>query len=507
MALLGLALLPASAQAEQRLMTWDTESRFVDPNQIPGAHYNRPPGTPPRPNALKVNVRLPDGYDAPANAKTRYPVLFLLHGVGDGFDSWAHPAQGDLLEVAKDFPGIVVMPEGDRGFYMDAWNGGRRGDPAWERYHLDELIPLAEQKLRIAPGRSKHAIAGFSMGGQGSAYYAAQRPGYFGAVALSSAYLSIQRPTYQTAFELGSQRKSEELFGDPAAQAFYWEGHNPLALLGNLEHTRVFVAVGDGVPGTFEEAANPAANGAEMDLAEHAREFVQAARGRVRDLAYEPQQGGHFWRYWRRHLAGAIRWGLFEDVPEDPARWRFRTVSQRGAAWDYRFEFEQPPDRVQQLEREGDRLSGNGSGSVHLCAKDGGEISAALPFDQPLPKPSRPAKLALPFPSLDRAAAGGVLRARVKPVSGAGKLRVTATARRPKLGARKAKRVTIAARSIGFREGEAKTVKLRVRASGRRLLRELAGEDGRGAARVRVLARSTDCAGNKRARALTKTLR
>ena len=149
------------------MVTWEgprvAESRFVDPAAAPEGSYNEPPGVDERPNALRANVYLPDGYRA--HRKRRYPVLYLLHGQGDAYDSWVNPENGNLLETAAGFPGIIVMPEGDRGFYANWWNGGRRGSPAWERYHLDELIPLVERRLRIRRGRRWHAIAGLSMGG------------------------------------------------------------------------------------------------------------------------------------------------------------------------------------------------------------------------------------------------------------------------------------------------------------------------------------------------------
>ena len=122
---------PASAGAA-RIVTWTTTSRWVDPSKATSG-YNHP-GAPARPNALRVNVLLPDGYDE--RSSRRYPVLYLLHGVGDAYDSWALPGQGEILDVARGFPGFIVMPEADRGFYTNWWNGGRRGDPGWERYHL-----------------------------------------------------------------------------------------------------------------------------------------------------------------------------------------------------------------------------------------------------------------------------------------------------------------------------------------------------------------------------------
>src|SRR5919201_1493151 len=221
---LGAALaLPGSAWAS-RLETWVTSSRYVDPTKV---QFNGPSD---RPKALRVNVLLPDGYDG----KRRFPVLYLLHGHGDAYDSWMNPQQGDLLNVIHAFPAIVVMPEGGRGWYTDWWEGGARR-PGWESYVLDEVVPTVERRLRVLPGRRWHAIAGLSMGGEGTAYFASQLPGYFGSAASFSGVLSIQRPEWPAGMDTQGERH-QDVFGDPDAQRFYWTGHNPTALAQNLRY-------------------------------------------------------------------------------------------------------------------------------------------------------------------------------------------------------------------------------------------------------------------------------
>ena len=170
LAVAALAIGSPVASAAQ-VVTWTAPSKFVDP--AGPTPFNRPPGVPPRPNALRVNVYLPDGYDG----HHRFPVLWLLHGHGDAYDSWVNPKQGDFLRIAKGFRAIVVMPEGAQGWYTDWWNGGRR-TPGWESYYLLELMPLIERRLRIMPGRANHAIAGLSMGGEGTAFFA-ELQGFF----------------------------------------------------------------------------------------------------------------------------------------------------------------------------------------------------------------------------------------------------------------------------------------------------------------------------------------
>ena len=366
-----LALLAAAAPAQaSQLVTWTTTSRYVDPAQ---QDFNGPP----RPKALRVNVLLPDGY----TPSRRWPVLYLLHGHGDAYDSWANPKNGDVARVAKGFPGIVVMPEGARGWYVNWWRGGRRAGPAWERHHLDELIPLVERRLPILRARRWRAIAGLSMGGEGALFYASQRPGYFGSAASFSGAISIQRPEWPAGFDTQGERH-DDVFGDPAAQRFYWSGHNPTALAGNLRWTRLYVTVGDGVAKP-SEAQNVFGQVAELDLRQHAEDFTAAARKAGADVTYFPREGIHDWPYWREHLAAALRWGFFTPARESPADWTYETVAAKGDAWGWRFEFQRrAPDEVITFTRRGGILRGEGSGRVAIKPPRGRLFMVTLPFSR-----------------------------------------------------------------------------------------------------------------------------
>ena len=377
--LLLLAATPANAA---RIVTWSdpgvSESRFVDPAAAPPSSYNEPPGVADRPNALKVNVYFPKGYGK--HPQQRWPVLYLLHGNGDAYDSWVHPEQGDLLHAARGLEAIVVMPEGDRGFYADHWNGGERGDPAWERYHLQQLTRIVSDRLRIKRGRRWHAIAGLSMGGEGAMYYASQRPGYFGSVAAFSAPLSIRRLTFQQGFSIGTGVSSEAIFGNPVVQEFYWRGHDPLALVHNLASTRIFVSSGNGIPAAAE-LDNALGAVLELEVSQQAAEFVLAARKTGAPVTYTPHPGIHSWPHWRADLAAAIRWDLFAKPPDPDNRWTYSTVSQRGGAWGIEFRFDHEPTRVQTLIRDGDILRGEGAGAVALRPEKDCRVHVELPFE------------------------------------------------------------------------------------------------------------------------------
>jgi S-formylglutathione hydrolase FrmB len=370
-ALFAIALSASAGGAE--IVTWTTDSRFVDPSKDPEG-YNGPP-------ALRVNVYLPDGYDP--NSANGHPVLFLLHGAGDAYDSWAR--SGQIMDVAAGFDGIIVMPEADRGFYTNWWNGGRRGEPGWERYHLDELVPLVEERLPIRQGRRWHAIYGFSMGGMGAMFYASQRPGYFGSAGSSQGAVSIQRPEVQFGpfFSVLIEQDSRAIFGDPQAQEFYWAGHNPVKLVANLAHTRLYVAVGDGIPGEGEQPGPGQLT--EVGFRLQTDDFVAAARQAGLPVTYRPQRGTHDWPSRRRHLAYAIReWGMFEPVVETPTAWTYKTVARFGRMWGFRFAFTAAPGQVNTFSRADNRLRGRGSGRVEIRTPAGCRFVATLPFERTL---------------------------------------------------------------------------------------------------------------------------
>ena len=375
LALLLLVLAAAAPAQAAELVTIKTPSRHVDPATV---RFNGDD----HPGDLRANVLLPDGYDG----ERRFPVLFLLHGVGDRYDTWANPERGDIAQTAAGFPGIIVMPEGDRGFYTNWWNEGVRGDPGWERYDLEELIPLVKRRFRVRRARRWHAIAGLSMGGMGATYLASQRPHYFGSAATFSGFVSHQSPGVDVGLGLVGEVDYEQIFGPQ--DGFYATGHNPSQLTDNLRHTRVYVTVGDGTPA--EGQINPSAALVEAALRQQSDDFAAAAEESGVDVTYEPMNGIHDWPEWRRALGNAIDWGFFEPVRERARSWDLETAMTWSRAWGFRFTFFEPPEEVAHFQRRGPRLIAEGSGTVRVRTPWGRRAVLQLPFDRSLRK--RPLK-------------------------------------------------------------------------------------------------------------------
>jgi len=378
-AALVVACVLAPAAGASRLEVIDAPSEHVDPRTATFAG-GRPI------DALRATVLLPDGYDG----RTRLPVLYLIHPTGGDHGTWAREGEGHIAETAKGLNAIVVMPDAGLGFLTNWWNDGRRAAPAWERYYLEELIPLIEERYPIRRGRRWHAIAGYSMGGMGAPFLAGQRPSYFGAAVSLSGFPSIQRPYLEPGWKTFSGVEYRDVWGP--APDFYATGHNPVALTDNLRHTRLFVSAGNGVPrpGVPRDAGAavvlPVLSMLEHESRLESDDLVAAARASNVRVTYLTGDGVHDWPYVNEDLRAAIRWGLFEPVAKSPSRWSFRTVAQQGNAWGLRYAFAEPPAVVQTLRFDAPVLSGEGRGSITITTSRRCRMTATLPFRRKLPK-------------------------------------------------------------------------------------------------------------------------
>ncbi len=125
-------------------------------------------------------VYTPPGYAA---GKTKYPVLYLLHGFSDNAGGWTDVGRAqvildNLLADGKVKPMLVVMTLGYGAPEILERRQPGRPDPAlWQKNVtkfrqalLEEVIPRVEKDYRINSKRQARAIAGLSMGGAESLY-------------------------------------------------------------------------------------------------------------------------------------------------------------------------------------------------------------------------------------------------------------------------------------------------------------------------------------------------
>ena len=120
-------------------------------------------------NKRKALVYTPPGY----SPDTKYPVLYLLHGIGGDEEEWRRGGQpnvilDNLIGDKKSVPMIIVMPNGR------AQTDDRPGPNAmatasafgkFDKDLLGSLIPFVEAKYSVIKDRKSRALAGLSMGG------------------------------------------------------------------------------------------------------------------------------------------------------------------------------------------------------------------------------------------------------------------------------------------------------------------------------------------------------
>jgi len=137
---------------------------------------------------LPYNVILPGDYDS--SRTTRYPVLYLLHGLTGHYNDWVQ--RTNVADYAAEYRIIIVMPEGNDGWYTDSATSTTN---KYESYILQELIPDVQQRYRTIEARYARAIAGLSMGGYGAIKFGLKSPSMFVFAASMSGAFGVTRLT------------------------------------------------------------------------------------------------------------------------------------------------------------------------------------------------------------------------------------------------------------------------------------------------------------------------
>lgn len=107
----------------------------------------------------RLLVYTPPGFNP--NGKTKYPVLYLIHGGSDTEETWTKVGRANfiadnLIAQGKAKPMIIVMPYGNvRPALM----------PDFTKDVINDIIPFIEANYPVANDSKNRAVAGFSVGG------------------------------------------------------------------------------------------------------------------------------------------------------------------------------------------------------------------------------------------------------------------------------------------------------------------------------------------------------
>lgn len=236
----------------------------------------------------KYSIYLPPGYDSTDQS---YPVLYLLHGAGDDHTGWVQFGQvqhiaDKAIAKGKAARMIIVMPDANTGVrgYFNAIDGKFN----YEDFFFNELIPHIESTYRVRTDRRYRAVAGLSMGGGGTIFYALHRPDLFAAAAPLSA------ATGNWDLELFKERinKSNANLGDDTIKE-YFNRHSVEQIVKNaseeelnkIKSVRWYISCGDD---DFLYEGNSLLH-------------ILFSKNKI-PHEYRVKDGAHTWSYWRMEL-------------------------------------------------------------------------------------------------------------------------------------------------------------------------------------------------------------
>jgi len=277
----------------------------------------------------RVMVWLPPSYAT--QPQKRFPVAYYLHGAFGDETNWLNVGRLattlDSLVAAGTPEMIVVMPDGDDGFYstwnfLGDWPGCRRSRPPnaesadaycvpwphYDEYIVRDLVGYIDRRYRTVADRRQRGIAGLSMGGYGAITLALAYPEVFSAAASHSGVLAPLKgggrlPVPEGRFDVDSLRASwapslwaivAPVFGKDSMS---WSAREPSVLSVRLRRKRPQM-----MPALYVDC------GTEDFLLHQNRAFRDAVLTSGGQLLYQEHPGSHTWDYWRQHAATSAAW-------------------------------------------------------------------------------------------------------------------------------------------------------------------------------------------------------
>ena len=179
----------------------------------------------------RMTVYTPAGYETSGK---RYPVLYLLHGMGGDEEAWislGRTAQilDNLIAQGKARPMIVVMPNGNasqeaapgessRGMVPPTMQLPKTMEGSYEQA-FPEIVKFIDKNYRTIKSKSGRAIAGLSMGGFHSLHISKQYPDMFNYIGLFSAAIMPNKEVSSLIYENMEEKLKVQFDKNPA---LYW---------------------------------------------------------------------------------------------------------------------------------------------------------------------------------------------------------------------------------------------------------------------------------------------
>lgn len=232
---------------------------------------------------INAAVVLPNSY---AKGKTKYPVMYLLHGAYGHFRDWlkSTPNKMTVKDLADQYNIIIVMPEGEKySFYLDS---PVNKESQFETHIIKEVIPTVDATYRTISEKKGRVITGLSMGGHGALYLSTRHPELFAAAGSMSGALDmgamLQRDSADQVKKL-----MEPVFGADSGKQELYDANAVLGMIDKIKINKMPLTIDIGV---------------DDFLIESNREFHRRMVYEKIPHEYTERPGSHTWEYWENSL-------------------------------------------------------------------------------------------------------------------------------------------------------------------------------------------------------------
>ena len=225
----------------------------------------------------RLSVYTPAGYEQ--NKKAKYPVLYVLHGIGGDEDAWLDQGRAaqildNLIAQGKAKPMIVVFTNGNisqeaapgqnsTGYVRPTTSLPQTMEGTFET-SFPEIVNFIDANYRTIAKKQSRAICGLSMGGFHTLYISLNNPDMFGYSGMFSAAIGVS---------------------DDSVSPIYQDFDAKLATYFSKKPNLLWVGCGNT---DFLIQAN--------------RDFIKKLEENKYKHTYLENEGGHIWKNWRIYL-------------------------------------------------------------------------------------------------------------------------------------------------------------------------------------------------------------
>lgn len=161
----------------------------------------------------RLTVYTPAGYET---SKTKYPVLYVLHGIGGDEDAWVTQGRAtqildNLIACGEAKPMIVVFTNGNisqeaapgensTGYVNPTMNLPQTMEGTFETA-FPEIVKFIDSRYRTIAKKDSRAVCGLSMGGFHTLYLSLNYPELFGWSGMFSAAIGVSDPSVSSIYQ------------------------------------------------------------------------------------------------------------------------------------------------------------------------------------------------------------------------------------------------------------------------------------------------------------------